>query len=338
MKIGILTFHNADNYGAVLQCYALQEKLMELHPDDDVFVIDYKCPKIVNAYIPRFSFKRPWSILGYFKTKKKCKTFQQFREKHFNLGTDDLSQYDVIYYGSDQIWNPSLTGNDLVYFGKGYSGKKIAYAASDGGEINLTIEVKGLLNSFSKISCREKSLTKKLQNAQLNIPVETVCDPVFLLSKEQWLKMAAKPKEKDYVLTYKIRKNLSFDSEAEKLGQRLGKQVIQIVYVKSIRKLFYFKQKYVGGISLEQFVGYFANADFVLTTSFHGVAFSIIFNRPFYVLKIANASDRITDLLAALSIEDRYGDECQDNKTVICGFDEYCAKGINYLNNNGNIS
>ena len=68
MKIGILTFHNADNYGAVLQCYALQEKLKELHPDDEVFVIDYKCHKIVNSYIPRFNFKRPWDIWRYFHT------------------------------------------------------------------------------------------------------------------------------------------------------------------------------------------------------------------------------------------------------------------------------
>ncbi len=333
MKIGILTFHNADNYGAVLQCYALQEKLKELYPDDEVFVIDYKCPKIFNYYLPNISIKKPWNILTYSKTKKKIRTFQQFREKKFNLGTDDLSQYDVIYYGSDQIWSSVLTDNDLIYFGKCYSGKKIAYAASDGGEINLTAEAKELLKTFSKISCREKSLTEKLINAQLNVPIETVCDPVFLLSKEQWLKMAELPKEKDYVLTYKIRENLSFDSEAEKLGQRLGKQVIQIVYVKSLRKLFYRGQKYVEGISIEQFVGYFANADFVLTTSFHGTAFSIIFNRPFYVLKIAEASERITDLLAALNIEDRYGAECQDNKTDICGLDEYRANGINYLNN-----
>ena len=333
MKIGILTFHNADNYGAVLQCYAMQEKLKELHPNDEIYVIDYKCPKIVNSYIPRFNFKRPWSILGYIKTKKKCKTFQQFREKYFNLGTDDLAFYDTIYYGSDQIWSSRLTENDLTYFGKGFSGKKIAYAASDGGNLMLTDEIKNELNTYSAISCRETSLTNKLSQNNLSIPTSTVCDPVFLLSKDEWLKMAKLPKEENYILTYKIRENVNFDSEAEKIGRLLGKKVIQIVYVKPLRKLFYHGQRFAEGISPEQFVGYFAKADFVLTTSFHGTAFSSIFNKPFYVLKINNASKRITDLLTALSIEDRYGEEYQNNKTSICGFEEYRAKGINYLIN-----
>lgn len=334
MKIGILTFHNADNYGAVLQCYALQEKLKTLHTKDEVYIVDYKCPKIVNAYIPKINLKKPWSILGYIKTKKKCKQFHQFREKYFNLGTDNLSFYDVIYYGSDQIWSPSLTGYDFTYFGKGFSGKKIAYAASDGGNMILTDEIKNELNSFAAISCREASLTNKLSPNNLSTPTSTICDPVFLLSKDEWLKMAKLPQEKNYVLTYKIRENLNFDSEAEKIGRLLGKKVIQIVYVKQLRKLFYHGQHFVEGISPEQFVGYFAKADFVLTTSFHGTAFSIIFNKPFYVLKIDNASERITDLLTALNIEDRYGEEYQDSKTSICGFEAYRAKGIDYLNNN----
>ena len=331
MKIGILTFHNADNYGAVLQCYALQEKLKELHPNDEIYVIDYKCHKIINDYIPKINLKKPWSILGLRKTKQKCKTFQQFRKEHFNLGTDDLSFYDVIYYGSDQIWRPDLTGEDLIYFGKGFSGKKIAYAASDGGKIDLTSETIDLLSSFSSISCREKTLTAKLQKIGLQFSIETVCDPVFLLTQEEWLKMAVLPKEDNYVLAYKLADNPNFDTEAENIGQLVGKKVIQIVYVKSLRRIFYYKQKFAESISPEQFVGYFAKADFVLTTSFHGTAFSIIFNKPFFVLKIGKASDRITDLLATLGIKDRYGEEYQKNKTTICGISEYRATGLNYL-------
>jgi hypothetical protein len=331
MQIGILTFHNADNYGAVLQCYALQEKLKELHPNDEVFVIDYKCPKIVNSYIPRLNFKKPWKIFTLSKTKKKVKTFQKFREKYLNLGTDDFSFYDVIYYGSDQIWNPSLTGNDLKYFGKNYSGKKIAYAASDGGEMNYDTEVCDLLNQFSKISCREKTLTEKLQNLDIKSPIKTVCDPVFLLSKEQWLKIAELPKDDNYVLAYKISANPNFDNEAEKLGQRLGKKVIQIVYVKSLRKFFYHGQSFVEGISPEKFVGYFAKADFVLTTSFHGTAFSVIFDKPFFVLSFNKRSERITDLLSALGIQDRYGSVFQENKNKIQGLEEYKDKGVEVL-------
>lgn len=333
MKIGILTFHNADNYGAVLQCYALQETLKKQYPNDDVYVIDYKCPKILNRYIPKIYFKRPWSILTYFKKQNKHKTFQLFCEKYFNLGTPDFSKYDIIYYGSDQIWSPVLTNNDLTYIGKGFSGKKIAYAASDGGNLILTDEIKNELNTYSAISCREASLTNKLLQNNLSIPISTVCDPVFLLSKDEWLQMAELPTEENYVLAYKIRENLNFDSEAEKIGKLLNKKVIQIVYVKSLRKLFYRGQFFAEAITPELFVGYFVKADFVLTTSFHGTAFSIIFNKPFYVLKINNASERITDLLTVLNIDDRYGEEYQDNKTSICGLEDYRNRGFNYLKN-----
>lgn len=331
MKIGILTFHNADNYGAVLQCYALQETLKKQYPNDDVYVIDYKCPVIENSYIPRINFKRPWSILTYFKTKKIRKTFKQFRKNYFNLGTPDFSSYDVIYYGSDQIWSSKLTNRDLTYFGKGFKGIKIAYAASDGGEMNYDSEICELLNKFSKISCREKTMTEKLLKCDLKVPIETVCDPVFLLTREEWQKIAKLPKQDNYVLAYKIRQNLDFDSEAENIGKHLNKNVIQIVYAKSLRKFFYNRQQFSESIIPEQFVGYFAKADFVLTTSFHGTAFSIIFDKEFYVLKIDNASERITDLLTELNIIDRYGTSVQENIENIKDLELYQQKGHKFL-------
>lgn len=331
MKIGIMTFHNADNYGAVLQCYALQETLKKKYPNDEVYVIDYKCPEIVNGYIPRINFKRPWSILLYSKRKHKHEKFKQFRKKYFNLGSPDFSTYDIIYYGSDQIWNEHLTNRDLTYFGKNFTGKKIAYAASDGGEMNYDSEVCELLKSFSKISCREKSMTEKIQKCNLKVPIETVCDPVFLLSKEEWLNIAELPKEENYVLAYKISDNPNFDSEAEKLGKRLNKKVIQIVYVKSIQKFFYKRQKFAEGIRPEQFLGYFAKADFVFASSFHGTAFSIIFDKPFYILQIRKGSERITNLLSALNINDRYGLQVQDNKQQIQNYELYRQKAFDFL-------
>ena len=328
MRIGILTFHNADNYGAVLQCYALQETLKNQYPNDEVYVIDYKCPAIEKSYVPHINFKRPWSILTYFKTKKKRKKFEQFRKKYFNLGSPDFSKYDMIYYGSDQIWNPSITNRDLMYFGKGYNGIKIAYAASDGGKMEYDSEICKLLNSFSSVSCREKTMKEKL--ADIKLPIDTILDPVFLLSKEEWMKIAKKPKEKNYVLVYKIRENLNFNSEAEKLGEKFNKKVIQIVYVKTLRKYFYEKQTFVA-ITPEQFVGYFAYADFVLTTSFHGTAFSIIFDKAFYVLEIDNASERITDLLSELNISDRYGIAVKTDKQIIQNFELYKQNAYNFL-------
>lgn len=331
MKIGIMTFHNADNYGAVLQCYALQEKLKELYPNDEVCVVDYRCPRIERSYIPKFKILRPWTILYYLKSRKKHQKFQNFRTKYLNIGSDDFSKYDLIVYGSDQIWNSHLTERDLTYFGKNYNGQKIAYAASDGGEMTYDTEVCELLNKFSKISCREKSITESLKKQNLQRLVETVCDPVFLLSKDKWLKIAEFPQDENYVLTYKVRENINFDSEGEKLGEKLNKKVIQIVYVKSLRKLFYKAQDIVEGISPEQFLGYIAKAEYVLTTSFHAAAFSIIFNKPFFVLNINKASERITDLLSEFKISDRYGPHVQESKLTVENLELYMQNSCKFF-------
>ena len=317
MKIGILTFHNADNYGAVLQCYALQEVLKKKFPNDDVSVIDYRNEKIESAYkVIKLRKKAISNIIQFIyvpELLKKRRRFKNFRQRFLDMSPALYSEYDVIFYGSDQIWNFELTGSDLAYLGKVFSGIKIAYAASDGGElIDSKAEVKDLFLKFDKISCREKSLAKKITALTARHDIKTVCDPVFLISKTDWLKITVLPKKQNYVLAYKVSENSDFDREVEKASQYLGKPVIQIVYQKSIRKFFYQKQNIVTGVSVAQFLGYLAYADLVITTSFHATAFSLIFKRPFYVLKIKRGSERITDLLSAVGCTNRYVESIPD--------------------------
>ena len=312
MKIGILTFHNADNYGAVLQCYALQETLKSLCPDDEVRVVDYRNPAIERSYRILGLRRRPLGNVTQFLYApaliKKRRQFGKFRTSFLDVGTARFDGYDVIVFGSDQIWNAELTGDDLSYFGKGFSKTKIAYAASDGGVISGTDdEIRELLRGFSAVSCREKYLSQKICAMTGRGDVLTVCDPVFLHSKQQWQEFARLPEGHGYVLAYKIAENARFDSEAESLGRRFGKQVVQVVYVRSLKKMFCRRQKYMECLSPQQFVGMFASADFVLTTSFHGTAFSVIFEKPFFVLAIGSRSERITDLLGRLGLQGRYG-------------------------------
>ena len=283
--------------------------MKSVYPNDDIFVIDYRSLRIENDYRAVFFRKTIFQNVSQFlyapKNILKRQKFNTFRKTYLNLGSADFSSYDVIYYGSDQIWNTALTGGDLAYFGKGFSGKKIAYAASDGGELELTGEVISLLNGFSEISCRENALAERLRKENVSTPIRTESDPVFLLSKEAWLRIAEKPKESGYILAYKISDRADFDRQAELLSEKLGKPVIQIVYVKSIKKLFYKRQKFVQGVSPAQFLGYIANADYVLTTSFHGTAFSILFEKPFTVLSFDKRSERVREML------ERYGmEEC----------------------------
>lgn len=312
MRIGILTFHNADNYGAVLQCYALQETLRSLRPDDEVCVVDYRNPLIEKSYrvlgLRRSVLGNITQLLYAPSQLKKRRRFSSFRGEFLSVGSPDPNDCDVVFYGSDQIWNPELTGNDLVYFGANFRGTKIAYGASDGGEIKITEKVKKMLGDFNSISCREKSLSEKVSEI-LGQTVPTVCDPVFLLSKDEWLGIAEKPHEQNYILAYKISENPGFDDEVERTAARLGKKAVQVVYIKSLRKFFCKKQHFVEGISVEKFLGYIASADLVITTSFHGTAFSIIFEKPFFVLAFGSGSERITGLLEAVSLPERYVEE-----------------------------
>lgn len=312
MRIGILTFHNADNYGAVLQCYALQEMLKILCPNDEVRVIDYKNSLVERSYRVLGLRRRPLINITQFlyahAMMRKRRQFGKFREEFLNIGAARFNEYDAIIFGSDQIWNAEITGGDLSYFGKGFQGTKIAYAASDGGEISSADdETRGLLSGFLAISCREKSLSQRICAITGRDDIQTVCDPVFLRTRQQWQEFARMPEERGYVLAYKVSESVRFDSEAEFLGRQFGKQVVQIVYVRSLKKMFCRRQKFMECLSPQQFVGLFALADFVLTTSFHGTAFSLIFGKPFFVLAIGSRSERITDLLDRLGLRGRYG-------------------------------
>lgn len=317
-KIGILTFHNAENYGAVLQAYALKTFIKKIKAGYQVDIIDYKSPYITLTYkyIKPFSFFKTNGVrklisycLQFIYLPKKIsvkKVFNDFDKKFLISKCDNLDAYDTIIYGSDQIWSLKLTNFDFIYLGENYNGKKISYAASDGGDLLLDDKNLKLLNSFYKISCREKSLTLRLQNKLKGKCLKTVCDPVFLLKKDEWLSFARKPKIGNYVLIYKIAESLKLEEEAVNFAKKHGKKVLQITYIKSIKKIFCFNQKFISAITPNEFVGYFAYADFIFTTSFHGTAFSIILEKDFYTLSFKKRSERITDLLNELNLTNRF--------------------------------
>lgn len=320
MKVGILTFHNADNYGAVLQAYALQETLKTNLPNAEISIIDYRNTTIENSYkiIGKkkniFSFAIQLFYVPFHIIKKR--RFEFFRRKFFVLNKDLNTEYDYVVYGSDQIWNYTLTSNDLTYFGQNVTGKKIGYAVSDGGELYITEKVKELLNSFILINCREDSLKRKLCNENIKVPMNTVCDPVFLLGKDKWKTIAQVPKQKNYVLAYKVGYNENFDAEAIKLSEKLKLDLIQVVYVQSLRTYFFKTQTYLQAISPQKFLGLLISSSYIITTSFHATAFSLIFKKNFMVLKVEKRSERITDLLTSLGMLERYVSSVNDMNEI----------------------
>lgn len=285
--IGILTFHRASNYGAVLQAYALQEGIRLCGGEPEV--VNYLCPTVENDHRPIGLFKTHSFVhaLVHYRIKlKKDRVFNAFRNRKLNMSvavkTHELPEcadkYSVFISGSDQVWNDRLSGMDPTYM-LDFAGERqrYSYACSFGFDefpVGLEHKYVALLKGMQTVSVRESSAVDMLKRAGIRAQVDV--DPTLLLTKEQWAKFANNPHTKDpYILVYTVSGDIELLNYARRLSQKTG---IKIRYlnnqVKSNRDIE--RIKYA---TPEEFVGWFANAEYVLTNSFHGTVFSIIFNK-----------------------------------------------------------
>ncbi|WP_455674284.1 polysaccharide pyruvyl transferase family protein [Phocaeicola sp.] len=299
MKIGILTFHRAHNYGAVLQCYALQEVLKSM--GHDVWIIDYRQPYIEYLYTP-FALNHLWSmrfrlkpILGYIrKTPQRYfrkHLFSNFQKQYFRtteIYTSSISEnFDIYVIGSDQIWGLHCTnGIDKIYFGEfehRKDSKIVGYAISTNQnsleQIGAT-SLKKYTNNFTSLSFREKKIAT-LVNEITGIQPKVVIDPTLLADSSLWNNLInLEWKNKTYVLVYQVRypkkERELLKNKAKKIAQELNCEVIDIS---------------TGTYSLSTFVSLFKYASYVVTSSFHAIAFSLIFHRPFYAVKLNDGHD-----------------------------------------------
>lgn len=344
MKIGIVTFQNAVNYGAVLQTYALQEILKNLGANPEV--IDYQCTKINNMYAPFPKVRSVRALLSnivwYKRRKKKKVAFQNFEQKYLNLtnkkyfSKEDLEEtndiYDVFISGSDQIWRSESSNSDTTYFLDFVKdkNKKISYAASFGSdkvEDELKEKYKQLLNDYCKLSVREVQ-GKKIIEELLQREARVDLDPTFLLEKDRWQEIQKKPAKKEkYIVLFIIRKSEKIFRFAEKLAEKTG---YKLIYISNDRKK-EVKAEYVGGISPEEWLGYFNNAEFIVTNSFHGVAFSIILNKKFF-LELqpypAKVNSRLENIMDTFNLRER---------EIVNGENQNIEKEIDYITVNKKI-
>ncbi len=321
IKIGILTFHRANNYGALLQTYALKFTLQKL--GTEVKIINYLCPKIEKSY-KLFAGKKSikWFIKACIKililpkiimTNNK---FKIFRNKYLidslpitpaNINNIE-NKFDAFITGSDQVFNPKLTNFDsnfLLSFVKD-TNKKYSYAASLGLTALSNKEesfFKKYLTSFHLISVREKQAASIISNI-INKKVVTHIDPTLLLNKEDWNKIAYKKKnEEKYILVYLMDNNKKIINFAEKISKNKNLKLI------SIRSHFINRTKIKSiCVTPEEWINYFINAEFIVTNSFHGLAFSINFNKTFFVDLLPSSwpvNSRFENLLALTNLKDR---------------------------------
>lgn len=316
-KIGIITFHRADNYGAVLQVVALQRAIIQLKYCCEI--LDYDAKIISQNYdviLKTSVVQTIKSILSYRERKRKKQVFEEFRKNYMIISSpvakEDLGMIAEQYYklitGSDQVWNYKLTASDGTYFLDFVSDrrKKLSYAASFGiGEIpvNKFAWYKDKLANFGHISVREKTGVDLVKKITGNNAINDV-DPVFLLSASDWVQiMSARPTGKKYILAYMCDEISA--SYAKKIADKKGLDLVNIVYYKSYRH----PKLNVGNcrmdFSPEEFLSYMYYADYVVTGSFHATAFSIIFNKQFVVSVPDNVGSRITDLLNMTELKGR---------------------------------
>lgn len=300
MKIGILTFCNGYNYGAILQCYALQEFLKSKKIDAEVinFRKERKYSKYgLNILSPAFTLRKLYSFKYKNDIKKKHDKFNSFFKNSISfypensISENDISEYakkyNIIIFGSDQIWNLSdkIYDKSRIFWGDfEFSGKKISYAASFGDSLEIAQEnieyVKYMLQSFTNISIREKSGSKFLE--QNGIRNTHVVDPTLLLKKEKWIELCKssgyKKNPEKYILYYSVNCRKYSWKVAKKLAKITGLKVINLEeHPKIIGANFI--NDYTEGPS--EFLDLINKAEYIVTNSFHGTIFSIIFQKRF---------------------------------------------------------
>lgn len=331
-KVGIITFHTALNYGAVLQTYALQTFLTE-HRISNV-ILDYHCPyldvcykpfyvsdgKVLNSLVRGVLFGR--TIL------KKRKVFQSFVSEKLVLSKKYLTneeieqvreQYRYFITGSDQVWSPISAGFDETYFLPfARDNQKHSYAASI-GTANLTedqiLEFRRRLKGFKQISVRESSACRLIEQIDESKQIYIHVDPTLLLSQIQWNQLTQGPgKQEPYLLLFNVEKPINDVAYAKKLARERG---LKLVYINERTVIKDKKIEYIKAPSPEQFLTLFANASVVVTNSFHGTVFSVIFKREFFV-ELDNQRQRnirIEALLSKVKILDREIRASYENET-----------------------
>lgn len=327
--IGIITIHKINNYGSVLQAYALQKECEELGYQAEI--IDYDFPndfhrnKAIEKSPNTQSNEPKWikylyahAILRQHKgIRNFVERYQHLSERKYHqveeFAPPKMPSYDVYLTGSDQLWNPNHCFGDptfMLHFAPD-NALKVSYAACFGVNAipeDLQIVYKKLLGRYKHISVRENSGANVIRNL-IGKEAEVVLDPTLLLDKEDWNGIATKKRivKKKYILCYFL--NYSFnafpyvDNLAKEIQKQTGYEIVRVA--RPPHKLQLSHTTYKIGASPEEFLALIRDAEIILTTSFHGTAFAVNYGKPlFSIVKDRNSSDdRQTSLLHNLGLD-----------------------------------
>lgn len=286
MKTAIVTFPRAINYGTALQAVALQNALEK--QGADAFFLDHRCEPIDHSdklfdikhiFNPKYTIAHAINFPTAYKRKR---NFQKFHKNYMNFYKDDPYAADIVVAGSDQVWNYNLTGDDYYYFLDFPKNniKKVAYAGSFGLsqiEERHFQKMKAVFADFDALSVREER-ARELIKEIADVDSTVVLDPTLLLTREDWEKYMAPEKEKGYIFVYTVFNSESLWEYAYKLSKKTGLPIKTISYSRMHKH----EAQYDYTAGPDDWLRYMADADYVVTNSFHGCAFSINFEKQFF--------------------------------------------------------
>ena len=303
MRTSILTFHDGINHGAYLQVYALHNFLKEMGYENSIinyknfkhWYNEYKCflytknpKKLISNIIKIIKFKQNHKKLNRTK-------FTFSRRRVANI------KFDIIIIGSDEVWNFKipLFGFDPIYFGKELNAKKIISYAPSFGTINtdddIPQEVYEGIKNLDAISVRDENSKEIIRNI-INKDVPIVVDPIFLYD---FFEEEIPCPYSDFILFYG---RVPEDDEIQKIrgfAKSQGKKIISVAYSNPWCD--------INVVALDPFVwlGYFKKADLVITSAFHGILFSIKYNKEFCVITDPYRKNKIGNFLVNLCLSQR---------------------------------
>lgn len=325
-KIATITFHASYNYGSNLQAYALQEYIKKIGANQiDYNIINLRTPiqkEMYKSIFEKKGLKNNIKKILYFKYKKdldgKQKKFEDFINNNLNITKEynsllelekDTLNYDYFISGSDQVWNSQAVDFDWAnYLEFVKKGKKLSYAASFGPlKQNWSEEekerIRKNLQSYDYISVREEGSfenVKKLIGKNPDIHV----DPTMLLTEQDWTKLI-KPEpliKEDYILLYDLKRKPETAYIAKKISELTGMQVV--ITRESGKKIYLSNFKKYFDCGPIEFLNLLKNSKLVLSSSFHGAVFSVIFHKPFFAIN-GDKDFRISTMLKKMGLSNR---------------------------------
>lgn len=304
----IVTLHRAENYGAALQAYALKTYLC----DSGYKTAVYDSKQIsapVNKTLRGSIIRLAEGISRFFNKrqfKEKSEKFKAFAEENFDINRSDSVKAYIA--GSDQVWNPIVFNPDFYLDFVPNGSVKASYAASIGvSELPETSadKYREYLSKFDFISVRESSAKTALQKFLPEKDIRVDLDPTFLLTKQMWESLSYKGANEingDYILLYILHIPENINSLCKWLKKELNAKLV-LIDTSGYLGMKIMHDRVLKNVGPEDFLALIRNAKAVITTSFHGTAFSILFEKEFYSVLNLKFPSRVQNVLNYFSIE-----------------------------------